>query len=122
PMVGLEPTSPCGQQFLRLSRIPFRHIGQPRSVRYVPFASALYPTQATSGKRRRDDTAIGPLPSSPGSERMGHRILSKIVHIPIHHSLTTSSAQVAAGQKAAHGASSTCLFHRGSSTPPDRFR
>ena len=29
PVVGLEPTSPYGQQFLRLSRIPFRHTGQP---------------------------------------------------------------------------------------------
>ncbi len=26
-MVGLEPTRPCGQQILSLSRLPFRHTG-----------------------------------------------------------------------------------------------
>lgn len=27
PAVGFEPTSPCGQRFLRPPRIPFRHAG-----------------------------------------------------------------------------------------------
>ncbi len=27
PVVGLEPTRPCGQQILSLSRLPFRHTG-----------------------------------------------------------------------------------------------
>jgi len=28
PKVGVEPTRPCGQRFLRPSRLPFRHFGQ----------------------------------------------------------------------------------------------
>ena len=27
PLVGLEPTRPCGQQILSLPRLPFRHRG-----------------------------------------------------------------------------------------------
>ncbi len=28
PAKGFEPLTPCGEQFLRLPRIPFRHAGQ----------------------------------------------------------------------------------------------
>ncbi len=32
PVVGLEPTRPCGQQILSLSRLPFRHTGIGTSI------------------------------------------------------------------------------------------
>lgn len=32
PVVGLEPTTPCEEQFLRLPRIPFRHTGWCRAT------------------------------------------------------------------------------------------
>ena len=46
PAVGFEPTSPVGQQFLRLPRIPFRHAGL-----RIRGTHAVYSSRAATVKR-----------------------------------------------------------------------